>query len=382
MSTLGVFNLGTSKNSGARGAEEGVHYKIVKDGNNLEHKILNFENPDLCPRTGIIELEPLKSSRRHLNHVSFRIIKDKEYGVLVGIPLDVDPKTKQLIFQKITLEEHETLDLSIPEQAMKWACIKRSHFYTKKDAFGKELNPNFQAGSKTQYKAIDKEADALRFEKERRIKRSAIDIAESLIGIELEDFALNIGLDPRMLSPKTLWMEVVKYAEEKPLKFMEVWNSDSRVELSVLKRGISMGVISETIDKGINYNGLTLGFNEPEAVKYLKDHPSTRVSIDALSRKTDEQSEASMRVEPVIVDEKDAEIQRLKKQLAQMQTNAREATEKAIELQTESDLLEADPELAELIKEAKSLDVRGVHNMKDKAKIRLKIDEKKRMIKN
>lgn len=267
---------------------------------------------------------------------------------------------------------------------MRWACIKRSpYFYDMVN--GKQMNVNFMNHSKTRYVAIDKEREADKFELSRRTKRAAVDIAEALVGADLEDMALNLGFDPKIMSAKTLWMEVVKYSETDPNNFMKVWNSDSRVELSILKRGISTGVISETIDKGINYNGLTLGFNEPEAVKYLKDHPATRVSIDALSKKNEKDGEQSMRVEKneaPIVDEKDAVIARLKAELARANNSAAQANERALELQSESDLGSIDPELAELIKEAKVLGIKGVHNMKDKDKIKMKIFEKKKELEN
>lgn len=381
MSTLGVFNLGTKTNANAEGVKEGVHYKIVKDGNGLEHRILNFENPELCPREGIIELEPLRTSKRHLNRVSFRTINDKEFGVKVGIPLGIDQKTKELIFERIYLEERETFDLSDPKQAMKWACIKRSHFYSEM-VDGKQMNPNFQTGTKSAYKAYDKEREAIVFELNRRTKRNAVDIAEALVGADLEDMALNLGYDPKTLSPKALWMEVVKFAENSADKFMAIWNSDARAEMSILKRGISMGVISVTLDKGYAYNGLTLGYNEPEAVKYLKDHKATAISIDTVSRRNETDGQKSMNVAPKIMDEKDAVIAKLQAELAKVKSHASEATEKALDLQTEVDLRDNDPELASLIVEAKRLGIKGVHNMKDKDKIRAKMAEVQKMIKN
>jgi hypothetical protein len=387
MSGLGLFNLSANKNSEAKGFEEGVHYKIIKDGNGLEYRIINFENTDLCPREGLIELEPLnmKNKERHRANVNFRIVRDKEMDVIVGIPLSIDPKTKQLVFEKITLEGGETLDLSIPKEAMKWACIKRSHFFTDvRD--GVEMNKNFQAGSKTKYKAVDKERENLNYIKQRQIKRKAVDIAEGLFGSELEDFALSIGINPKVMSPMSLSVEVIKFSESNAAKFMEVWNSSTREEMSILKRGLSVGVLRQDLDKGINYNGLTLGFNEPEAIKYLSDHPATKLSIDTLSRKSESNSKVAMSlpdvVAPAIKDEKDAEIERLRKALANAEKNAANANEVAIELQSNFDLQETDPELAELIKEAKSLDIRGVHNMKDKEKIRQKIAEKKELTKN
>lgn len=382
MSAVGVFNLGTKTNSNAEGVKEGVHFKIIEDRNGLKTRVLNFENEELCPRNGIIELEPLFSSRRHHNHVSFRGVMDKELGVYVGIPQHIDPRTGVWVFEKITLEEKETLDLSNPKDAMKWACIKRSHFYT--DRRGDvEMNKNFQIGAKVKYKAIDKEREAIKFELDRRSKRDAEDIAEALFGAELEEFALMAGFDPKAMSPKTLWMEVVKFAEKDPKKFLEIYKSPTKMEHSTLKKGLASGAISLILDKGYTYNGLTLGFNEPEVIKFLHDNPSVRMSIESISNKRSVESEISMApAEPVIKDEKDAEILRLRKELEDAKKRALEATSVAATLQAESHIAETDPELAELIAEAKRLDVRGVHNMKDKDKIRHKIAEKKKQLDN
>jgi len=234
--SLNLFNLGTQKNTDTK-IEEGVHYKILKDGHGVEHRIFNFENKDLCPREGIVEIEPLTIANRHRhpNNVGWTVIHDKELGVEVGIPLGIDAKTKNIIWTKFKVTEGETLDLSIPTQAMRWAVIKRSHFLI--------TSPNFNTASKTRYRAVDKEKEAEVFELSRRTRRKAADIAEGLHGSNLEDYGRNCGFDPKAMSAKTLWVEVVKFAEKNPEKFMEIHLSDTREELTVLNRGLAMGVL-------------------------------------------------------------------------------------------------------------------------------------------
>lgn len=387
--SLNLFNLSTDKNSNAIGVEEGVDYKVMKDGHGIEHRILNFENEKYCPRFGMIELEPMKrawtsdrNNLRHLNNVTFRVVRDKELDVLIGIPVAIDPKTKNIIWQTIIVGEGEILDLSIPDQAMKWACIKRSPFYTDfRD--GKEQNPNFHGG-KTAYKAVDRERAAETYLTQRKTKRKAIDIAESLNTKEMEDYALNMGINPKTLSQRTLEVEVIKFAEAEPEKFMAIHNSDTRLELTVLNKAMNMGVVVQGLENGINYGGLTLGFNTLEAVQYLKDHPATLTSIDALARRNEKDGDRSMgsKQEPLAADDANIELARLRKELADKERMLQAANDKAIELQSMKDISTIDEEFADLMKEAKHFDVKGAHNIKDKEKLRAKIAEKKAQTKN
>lgn len=380
---MNIFNLSTKKNSNAKGIEENVHYKIVKDGHGIEHKVLNFENEEICPRFGIIQLEPMKTSRRHLNNASFKVILDRELGVLVGIPSGIDYKTKQIMWKKIIVEENETLDLSIPDQAMMWACIRRGPYFTD-FRNGKEQNPNLQVSSKTKYKAIDKEREAETFLLNRRTKKKATEIAEELVGEELREYGMNFGFDVNLLSPTSLSVEVIKYAESEPEKFMAIHNSDTRVELTVLNKAKSMGVVVESYDNGTTYGGVTLGFNQSEVLKYLKDHPATVTSIDALCRQNEREGDIAMDVKkvPLEADDANAEIARLRRELALKEKALRNATDIAVELRANTDLNSIDPEFAELMKEAKRYDVKGAHNIKDKEKLRAKIEEKKAQAKN
>jgi len=388
--SLNLFkNSSTRENSGARGSEgnveaiEGEDYKVLKDGNGIEHRILNLDNPKYCPDFGLVELEPMrvawakdKTGLRHSSNNSFKVIRDKKLDVLVGIPVGIDQKTKQILWKKIIIEDGEILDLSIRDQAMMWACFKRGPYYID--------SPNFSGNTKCAYKAIDKEKAAETFLLNRRTKKKATEIAEDLVGTELEDYARNFGFDTKLLSPTALHVEVIKYAEAKSEEFMAVHNSDTRVELTVLNKAKSMGVVNEAFDTGITYNGICLGFSESEVLKYLKDHPTTMTSIDALSRRGEEVGDKSMGVvkAPLEADEANARIAKLEKELAAKEKALYDANEKALELQSDKDLTSIDSEFAELLKEAKQLDIKGAHNIRSKDKLKQKIAEKKALTKN
>lgn len=380
-------------NTGAKGADGEVpDFVPLRDGNGGEYRLINFENEKYAPKFGIVEVEPVKVTKRHINEAMWRVTNDKIGDFLIGIPLPGwNPKTKEIEFTPLVVRGKETYDLSIPKERQKWICLKYSPFYSKK-INGVEQNHNLNGGSKTIYRAIDVEQEAKDFQISRRVKRKAIDIAEALVGEELEDMALMLGFDPRIMSPDALYMNVVKFVEnENEIRgekgadiFMRLWDSDLRVETSIIKRAMSVGLVTHTPDNGINRDGLTLGYTEAEAAKYLKDHPSQKVSLDTLSRKKQSDGDKAMvkpTVEP-INDHKDAEISRLRAQLAAAEKSKADATDRALELQAEKELAENDPEYQELLAEAKRLDIRGAHNIKSKDRLKEKIAEKQKLAKN
>ncbi|MFA7287648.1 MAG: hypothetical protein WC055_02095 [Melioribacteraceae bacterium] len=368
METQG-FNLSTVKNSGGRTAKEGVEYITVTDGNGGDIKIMNIENEMYAPREGIIEIIPLKIAKgmgnaiRHQNEVTFRCVRDKATGWLIGIPMPgYRGKDKSIEFERFIIRGAEFLDLSIPKERLKWICIKYGPFL--------KGSPNFQTQSKTVYEAVDKEKQATEFFKNRKSKRKAGEIAESLHGEELLGMAMALGIDPKLYSTTQLEMEVIKFAENPEKvngktgaeRFLDVYNSDSKVELITLKRGLSTGILTENLNAGINFNGLTLGHSEQEAVGYLKAHPSTLTSIDIQSRKIQDSSTQAFDTKPpVIKDEKDAIIERQRKEMEEMKARLAQVNEEALEAKSDAIIANEDPELAELISEAKRLLIKSPH---------------------
>lgn len=390
------FNLSTIKNSGNRVAEEGVDFITVTDGNGGTLKIMNIENEMYAPHEGIIEVVPLKFAKgingavRHRNEVMFRCVRDKATGWLIGIPLPGYKKDKTIEFEPFKLSTTEFLDLSIPKQRLKWICIKNGPFL--------KGSPNFQSQSKTVYEAVDRERQADQAKINRKSKRKALEIAESLVGEELIDMAIACGIDPKLFSSRMLEEEVIKFTENPEKingktgseRFLEIYNSDTRIELTAIRRALSVGILTESPNGGIAYNGVTLGFGETEAVGYLKSHQSTLVSIDTQARIKQNGSTQvfdSPKM-PQVKDEKDAVIERMKKELEDAHLRLKAVSEQVIEKKAEEDLEEIDPRLNNVIKEAKRLGLKGhliarFNPLEERIqKIQVEIDKKNATAKN
>lgn len=359
------FNLEMKSRSGENLIVEGVDYKIVKDGNGVERKIINFENPKHCPREGIIELIPLKMSSRHENKVGFRIVTDRVTGIIYGIPTGINAETKQIEWLKINLNDAETFDLTIPLDAMKWTCIKNSFFV--------EGSPNVKG--KAKYKVRDVERAANLFLQGRAQKRKAVDIAEGLMGSQLVEMARNIGIPPEANSSSTLQVAVIEFAEKTPALFMKIWDSPTRKELSVFKKALANGIIIQDSMTGYMYQGNHLGPNEAMAVEFLKEFPNICNTIDVLSQKTETDSvkAMAMQIEKPILDDKDARIAKLESEAA---ANA-ELLKRLSAERIMADVAEkGDPIREAWIKEGARLNIKGVHLNKDIEKIKEKVLEK------
>lgn len=355
--------------------ELGVHYIIVKDGNGVEHKVINLDNKDICPTEGYVEIEAIKkqwtsnrANLRHNNNSSWKVIRDKEWDVLIGIPVGIDAKTKSIIWQKLTFDDGEILDLSVPANAKKWACFRRGPNFID--------SPNYNSGTKSPYMAVNKEQEAKKFEIKVRSKRRAVDIAEKLAGEELREMGIACGFDVKAMSPNTLWMEVYKLADTKPDEFLKIVESDTRIEMTILKRAVQMNIVQQNYEQGYNWNGLTLGYSEQEAITYLRDNPRAAASIDALARETSLGSDKAMGGRaPIPTSAADARTAILEKQLAEMQELVKKLSGEKIEAQASKVLSNVDPEFEELQTKAKSYGIKGLHLIKDKEKLRKKVQE-------
>jgi hypothetical protein len=302
---------------------------------------------------GIIQLIPLRTSSRHQNQVQFRAIADRKNGAMIGIPLEIDPDTKKWIYQKIMLQDAETFDLSIAEDAKKWAVIKHAHFL--------EGSPNLK--DRPIYKVRDDEKEAQLELQRRNIKRKAETIAEGLFGEQLVDMARNIGIPPERNSTNTLQLAVIRFAEKNPEKFMDIWDSPLRHETTVLKRALSLGVIEHDVHGGYMYRSVSIGITEPLAIQFLKENPSLANSIDTLTKQKEDETVKAMAATAAapIMDDKDVALLEMQKQIefltAQNKKLASEKLEEA--LGTDMKASVTDPEHLDLLEEAKKLKIKG-----------------------
>lgn len=364
-------------------AVEGVHFVIETDGNNGKIRVINFNNEELCPRNGIIELRAIYGGKEHENRHSpwSQVTKvwDKKLSCFRGIPTRVNNRTKELEFQRITLRDREVYDLSNFTDAMKWCIIKESKYVEGSSNLG---------GKKPLYRVYDKEREAEIFLNKRNVKRKAEGIAEGLIGEQLVEMARNCGLDISLMSPTVMSMAVIKYAEQYPKQFMEIWDSPNRAEITVLKKAMATGVVVHDQVNGYMFGGLPFGMNEAQAVEYLKQNIQTRQVIDMQSKKNEDETVKSMSniVAKPISDERDSELAQLKAKLADMEARMLQVSKAKIDEVTEEILTEPivtdDTEHAELLLEAKRLKIMGAHKIKSKEDLRRKIEERKASIKN
>lgn len=366
--------------SANEGVVEGVDYVIHTDKNGTKTRIYNMDNPNLCRRTGTIELELVRrGDARHSPRLVTSMCYDSVNDIKIGVPMANDPKTGELRFLQIILEDSAVFHLENKQDAMKWAVLKH---HKDIDVDGSKT----RTGQRPKYKVYDKEQEAQIFHQTRTIKRKAETIAEGLYGTQLRDFAIDLGIRADEMSIASLSMAVIKYAEQNPKRFMDAWDSPTRHESTVVKKAISLGVLSHDPMNGICYNGLALGQSEPQAVQYLKDNYNTCKVIEQLI--ANKEVKAVERVEKntsPIADEKDAEIAKLKAMLEAAEKSKAEISKVKLDEvvdKTTENIIASDEEHAELVKKAKSLKVQGWHIIKDKELLKKKIAEKESELQN
>lgn len=359
MQSTNYFSLAVKSRAGEDLVKEGVDYKIIKDGNGTEYKVVNFDNEAICPREGIVQFHPLRVSSRHENRVGFRVTVDRNTGIIYGIPTGINPKTKELEFMKINLRDSETFDLTNPTDAMKATVIRNSHFL--------EGSPN--VNGKAKYKTFDAERQALNFLSQRASKRKAVDLAEGLFGETLIDVARLLGVPPEANSLPTMHAEVIKRAEDNPKMFLEVYESPTRKEMTVFKRAMANGVIEQEIGTGYIYNGSPLGQTEGMVVEYLRDYPQVCQAIDMLSKKQESDSVKAMSGKKVEFanNPTDARIATLEAELAAKNTLLNNLS---------ADKIVVDTDLhAKYLAEGKRLNIKNIHLIKSLDKVRDKVLE-------
>lgn len=368
-------NLTAEVNTSQR-AKEVADTVIITNRSGYGETVINMDSPKYAPFEGIVELIPVRQAKgvvgqngtvpfRHKAEVSWSVVTDKATQMKIGVHNGFDPKTGEIRWQKNVLRDIEFLDLSVPAQRRKYICIKYGPFL--------QGSPNFVNTSKTVYREVDKEKEASQFMLNRRRKQDAAKIADSLYGEELKEIGLLLGFDPKFMSETTLQMEVIRYVDNDAKvngktgaeRFLEVYNSDFKNENIILRRGMATGIVFEN-PNGIIFNGITIGYTEDEAVKYLKNNVATANSIDIQSRTKNSQSKSSVvgsekvKTEAQLTDKEfyEKQIAELRKQLAEKQ----ETVPSGDEDEGEKAILDA------LILEAKEVGVKSPHLLGGKNK--------------
>lgn len=346
----------------AQGIEvAGLPYKVIKDRNGVEHKVIDLDNDSLMPRTGQIIYEANKRSERAVVHgYQYSITKDIDSGVLVGILAGIHPETGDLRWQRLTLTNLNTFDLSIRAEREKAIILKYSSVV--------EGSPNLSPIVKLHlFRVHDSEKAAHNEIQKIQDGQRSISIAMGLYGEDLANMARNLGIMPETISLSMLTAAVLKAAQDKPKEFLTLWENPNRELITILKRCLDTGVISQNPLEGYTYEGRPMGHNEPMVLDFLAKYRDIATTLDMKSRERLKQSEKAMQKAPPMKTVNDVEIENtvLKKQMLEMKERLDMLAAEAIRKDTAEETPELIAELEAKKAEARELGLgKGLHNHK------------------
>src|SRR3990167_5196804 len=256
---------------------------MIKDGNQMPHKHVNFDNPEVCPRHGTIEIEAMKktdSERSLSNNASYAKFVDKKTGIIWGKVTGIHNISKELQYQRMKLGNNTFFDRTNPLQAEMCCIILKAI----------ESGKFSDSQGKPRFKVRDKELNAKSEIDLRSYKRKAVDIIESIpYGEELKDCARNMGINPDIYSPIVLANElcnIVEGSNGKPSRakeFLDMYNSPTKTYMTILKNAQSMGVIEFNPLEGFKYGGMNIGKTQELAIAHLVKNPDLSASINAFT---------------------------------------------------------------------------------------------------
>jgi hypothetical protein len=353
----------------------------VQDGNGMKHKHINFDNSDICPRHGMIEIEALKktdSERGLSNNASYAKFVDKKTGIIWGKPTGIHNISKEIQYQRLRLGNNTFFDRTDPMQA-ELCCI-----VLKAIESGKFVDTQ----GRPRFKVRDKEAAAQKEIDTRSHKKKAIEIIESLpYGEELKDCARNMGINPDVYSPMVLANELCNVVEgvngkaPRAKEFLDMYNSPTKTYLTILKNAMSMAVIEFNPMEGFKYGGMNIGKTQELAIAHLVKNPDLAAAINTFTldkrAKGLEQTSKPITSLPMVGGE-DPEKEALKKRLAEMEALITQMGEKKLSTGDVEKNIAPKVDMEALRAEAKALGVKGwqVAKISPEA-LQAKIDAKK-----
>ncbi|MCC7514551.1 MAG: hypothetical protein IT212_07645 [Bacteroidia bacterium] len=277
--------MSTKKNSAKPVAEVGVipdvakeeMYYEMKDGKGMTHKIANMNNPLVCRRKGVIEIEAIRRGKDKQANISICTTFDARNRIIFGIPTGIDNETNKIIYKRFYLPEFKTYNLSNADEAEEWAIIKHHEV----------LN-----GPRPTYKIYDTEAIAQAEINEISLIEEAVSIAK---GMKLKDWvpcARFFGHDPAGMTPTMLQSEIMKLAKNTPSELIDYWGQESRPVVDIFNAAKAVGLIHHDHVKGWLFKKtLPLGSTQEQAMRYvIKDTvfaKSLQTEVDSLDITTE-----------------------------------------------------------------------------------------------
>jgi hypothetical protein len=255
------------------------------------------------------------------------------------------------------LEDRNIFDLSIPDQAIAWAILKNSTCM--------EGSPNLYG--KPYYKVIDKEKKASESISRRSLRKKAEDIIEKLQGNALTEMAINLGVN--VSANRNIAMltdEIYRKMEEDPKSFITLYENPQRQYISILNRGIALGVLEFNLAEGLyKYGGIQMGHTKEMAIQYLVENNNMATTIDSKCNSLENDSREAM-LARVHEEEVYDEVAELRKRLMEAEALLKsQKIEPEIVFEApfklkEKEVSEED-EMNQLREKAKALKIPGAH---------------------
>lgn len=259
-------------------------YVIIKDGNNQEHKIVNFENPEMVPNVGIKIVRAIKKSPRHQPASVMKVARDKATGIIFGIPAGLYDGTKNLKFQSIEINDNRQFDLSVMADRMEWAVISRATYLSgSPNQKGKPTHTVYDVEAESNAKIINVSE-----------KKQAYATMEGLSPMQIHDMARNCGgINVTNNSLAVITAELYDFIDSKEIgkgakKFNEIWRMSNREAMTIYNRCKAVGLVSFDVNSGFLWKMATvLGTTEPQAIDYISKNTSLLMAMDNESRSMD-----------------------------------------------------------------------------------------------
>jgi len=257
---------------------EPIYFEYI-DGNNYKHKVANMNNPFICKRKGSVEIECIKKSNTNPPRFSISTVHDKELGLIFGVPLGIDSRTKEIRWARFVVEDFKRYDLSKKQDAVEWTIVSRAPWLA---------GSPFQRG-KSHFRMYDREAIAKEVIETSTLRSKAEELARKSIPLEdLCDMYRNFGKNPEGFSYIMLQAEMIKIAQRSPKDFLNIWENTNRAVLTSFNRATQMGIVEyNAVKGGYLYKNLPLGLTDQAAIKYLLENKTLLAQIDLQSKELD-----------------------------------------------------------------------------------------------
>jgi hypothetical protein len=250
--------------------KEPMFYEIL-DGNNFNHRIANMNNPLICKRKGIIQVEAIRRGANKQANISFCNVYDPKLKIWYGVPIGIEAGTKKLLWKRFQLPEWREYNLANEEDALEWAILSRCEF----------MQGSLLKQGRVLFKKYDVENEAEKEVAQATLTEKAIGIVRNMKLKDWISVARYLGKAPEGLSEVKLQSEIYKVAKNNPAEIVDYWSNQNRELLDLFNAGKAVGILSFDLVNGwMHSKTLPIGRTEELVLSYLKKEPIFTKSLE------------------------------------------------------------------------------------------------------